>query len=338
MAYSVFFPVVDLITALGLALLVWYGTGTILRGEITFGVMVAFIMYLQMFFRPIRMLADQFNTLQMGMVSAERIFKLLDTDERIPDNGKLTTIPHADKGFGIRFENVTFAYNEPDWVIKNVSFEVKPGQKVAIVGSTGSGKSTIISLLTRLYEIQQGAIFVNDTNINDLKLETLRSHVGMVLQDVFLFSGTICDNITLNNSSISLEQAKAAARIVGADEFISQLPGQYQYNVQERGATLSAGQRQLISFARVLVYNPHLLVLDEATANIDTESELIIQDAIAKLMSNRTSIIIAHRLSTIQMADVIIVMNKGIIVESGTHQQLLGQDGLYRKLYELQYA
>jgi ATP-binding cassette subfamily B protein len=338
MAYSVFFPVVDLITAFGLALLVWWGTRSILHGEITFGALVAFIMYLQMFFRPIRMLADQFNTLQMGMVSAERIFKLLDQDERIPDQGTLSKMPGLEQGMSIKFDKVTFAYNEPDWVLREVSFEVKPGQKVAIVGATGSGKSTITSLLTRLYEIQEGRIEVNGTDIQQLKLETLRSHIGMVLQDVFLFSGSIYDNITLNNDQISREKAMEAARLVGADEFIQKLPGAYDYNVQERGATLSAGQRQLISFARVLVYNPQLLILDEATANIDTETELVIQEAIGTLMKGRTSIIIAHRLSTIQQADNILVMSKGQIVESGNHQQLLAQNGLYRKLYELQYA
>ena len=338
MAYSVFFPVVDLITAFGLALLVWWGTRSILAGEITFGALVAFIMYLQMFFRPIRMLADQFNTLQMGMVSADRIFKLLDQDERIPDQGTVAEMPSKGQGIGIAFKGVTFAYNEPDWVLRDVSFEVKPGQKVAIVGATGSGKSTITSLLTRLYEVQQGTIHVNGVEIRDLKLATLRSHVGMVLQDVFLFSGSILDNITLSNPAISREKAMEAARIVGAHEFISRLPGGYDYNVQERGATLSAGQRQLISFARVLVYDPQILILDEATANIDTETELVIQEAIGKLMQGRISIIIAHRLSTIQQADNILVMAKGQVVESGSHQQLLAQNGLYKKLYELQYA
>ena len=342
MAYSIFFPVVEIITALATALLVWYGVGSVLSGAITFGTLVAFLMYISMFFRPIRMLADRFNTLQLGMVSAERIFKVLDTEEQIEDDGELTELK-AMEGFRpdevqIDFNRVWFAYNEHDWVLQDVSFKVNPGETVAIVGSTGAGKTTIINLLTRFYEINRGKICLNGVDISDLTLKSLRSNIGLVLQDVFLFSGSIYENITLNNPNISLEQAQEAARIVGADRFIQNLPGKYDYNVQERGATLSAGQRQLIAFARVLVFDPKVLILDEATSNVDTDSEELIQQAIDKVMHGRTSIIIAHRLSTIQKADLILVMEKGKVIEQGNHQQLLEFEGVYRKLYDLQFA
>jgi ATP-binding cassette, subfamily B, multidrug efflux pump len=336
-AYSIFFPVVEIVTALATALLVWYGVGSVLDGFVTFGVLVAFLMYINMFFRPIRMLADQFNTLQMGMVSAERIFKILDHEEKIPNEGTLMA-PAKGSDLHISFEKVWFAYNDQDWVLRDVSFDVEMGHKVAIVGSTGAGKSTIINLLTRFYEINRGKISINGEDIENYELSQLRQLVGLVLQDVFLFSGTIYENITLNNAAISLEDAKRAAEIVGADKFIEQLPGGYQYNVQERGATLSAGQRQLISFARVIAFDPSILILDEATSNIDTESEEIIQAAIEKVLFGRTSIIIAHRLSTIQKADQILVMEKGQIIEHGNHQTLLDQNGVYKKLYTLQFA
>jgi ATP-binding cassette subfamily B protein len=338
LAYSIFFPVVEIISALATALLVWYGVGNVLEGQITFGALVAFLLYINMFFRPIRMLADRFNTLQLGMVSAERIFAVLDTEDRIEDGGDLESVPGQDGALEIAFRRVWFAYNDQDWVLKDVSFDVNAGNKVAIVGSTGAGKTTIINLLSRLYEINRGKICINNTDINDLKLESLRSMIGLVLQDVFLFSGSVYDNITLNNSNISLEKVKEAARHVGADRFIEQLPGGYEYNVQERGATLSSGQRQLIAFARVLVYNPRILILDEATSSIDTESEELIQTAIEKVMAGRTSIIIAHRLSTIQKADQILVMDKGKIMERGNHQELLEQNGIYKRLYLLQFA
>jgi ATP-binding cassette, subfamily B, multidrug efflux pump len=336
--YSVFYPVVEIITALGLAVLVWYGAAHVLGSELTFGILVAFIMYIQMFFRPIRMLADQFNTLQRGMVSAERIFLVLDTNEYVSDTGSLAALPRDSKALSIRFEDVSFAYNEPEWVLKNINLEVEAGNKVALVGATGSGKTTIINLLSRFYEIQQGRIFVNDTDIRELDLTFLRSLTGVVLQDVFLFSGSIHDNISLNNPDFSREEVEGAARRVGAHGFISQLPGGYDYEVRERGATLSLGQRQLIAFARVLVYDPRILVLDEATANIDTESEEIIQQAIDTVMAGRTSIIIAHRLSTIQKADSIVVLHKGHIIESGTHRELIDRQGAYYELHQLQFA
>lgn len=336
-AYSIFFPVVEVVTAFAQALLVWYGVGNILNAHLSFGVMVAFLMYINMFFRPIRMLADQFNTLQLGMVSAERIFKILDHDERIPNEGKLLA-PAKGAALHITFNKVWFAYQEQDWVLRDVSFDVTSGQKVAIVGATGAGKSTIINLLTRFYELNRGNISINGVDIEDYELGALRQLVGLVLQDVFLFSGTVYENITLNHPGISLEQAQRAAEVVGADKFIAQLPGGYLYNVQERGATLSAGQRQLIAFARVIAFDPSILVLDEATSNIDTESEEMIQAAIEKVLAGRTSIIIAHRLSTIQKANQILVMEKGQIVERGNHQTLLELGGIYKRLYTLQFA
>lgn len=338
LAYSIFFPVIEIIQALAIALLVWFGTGNVLAGKMSFGILVAFIMFIQMFFRPIRMLADRFNTLQMGMVSAERIFSILDNDEKIANNGTIIPQVSSQKGISIDFEKVWFAYQEEDWVLKEVSFSANAGDKVAIVGSTGSGKTTIINLLTRFYEINRGTIRVNGTDITELELSALRGLVGLVLQDVFLFSGTILENITLNNPSISREQAIEAAKVVGVDKFIRNLPGGYDYKVHERGATLSAGQRQLIAFARVLAADPKILILDEATSNVDTESEELIQAAIDRLMQGRTSIIIAHRLSTIQKADNILVMSKGKIEESGNHQALLEKDGIYKRLYLLQFS
>lgn len=343
LAYSIFFPVVEIVTALATALLVWYGVGNVLEGEVTFGVLVAFLMYINMFFRPIRMLADRFNTLQMGMVSAGRLFALLDTEDSIPDDGPLTSIPQWSSdgkanAAHISFEKVWFAYKDDNYVLRDLNFEVQPGHKVAIVGATGAGKTTIINLLSRLYDINRGHIRLNGTDITEVKVEALRAMIGLVLQDVFLFSGSIYDNITLNNPNISLETAMEAACIVGADRFIQQLPGGYDHNVQERGASLSTGQRQLIAFARVLVYNPQVLILDEATSSVDTESEELIQHAIETVMQGRTSIIIAHRLSTIQKADQILVMEKGRIIERGNHQELLQQGGMYHKLYTLQFA
>ncbi len=338
MYYSIFFPVVEIITALGLAVLVWYGAANVLGSGLTFGVLVAFIMYIQMFFRPIRMLADQFNTLQRGMVSAERIFQVLDTDQVIENKGTRKELRDKRSAMSIRFEDVSFAYNEPEWVLQDISFTVGAGDKLALVGATGSGKSTIINLLSRFYEIQAGNIYLNETHIRDFDLTFLRSMTGVVLQDVFLFSGTIHDNITLNNPDISREVVEQAAERVGAASFISQLPGGYDYKVQERGATLSLGQRQLIAFARVMAYDPRILVLDEATANIDTESEEVIQQAIDTVMAGRTSIIIAHRLSTIQKADQIVVLRQGRIIESGSHRELMDLEGAYYDLHLLQFA
>ncbi|MEM7659490.1 MAG: ABC transporter ATP-binding protein [Bacteroidota bacterium] len=335
--YSIFFPTVEIITALSLGILVWYGARNVMQGDLQFGELVAFIMFTQMFFRPLRMLADQFNVLQMGMVSAERIFKILDTEEFIEDEGKESSIASGEP-IDIQFDQVHFAYQEPNWVLKDIHLEVKAGERVALVGSTGSGKTTIINLLSRFYEIQQGRILINGTDVKDFSLGDLRALTGVVLQDVFLFSGSIRDNITLNNAEVPLAQVEEAAKRVGAHEFISRLPGGYDYQVQERGATLSLGQRQLIAFARVLTYNPQMLVLDEATANIDTESEEIIQQAIETVMAGRTSIIIAHRLSTIQKADKIVVLKQGRIMEAGTHQELLQLGGAYHQLYEMQFA
>ncbi|TAE47307.1 MAG: ABC transporter ATP-binding protein [Bacteroidetes bacterium] len=336
--YSIFFPAVEIVTALTTALLVWYGSGRVMSHYIGFGELVAFIMFTGMFFRPIRMLADQVNVLQMGMVSAERIFKILDTQEIIPDEGAIAEIPSRDDGAGITFQEVSFGYTDTDKVLRNISFEVQPGEKLALVGATGSGKSTIINLLSRFYEIQEGEIRINGISIKDFRLETLRSQIGVVLQDVFLFSGTIRENITLFQPDISQERVEAAARRVGAHDFIMQLPGGYDYDVRERGATLSLGQRQLVAFARVMIYDPRILVLDEATANIDSDSEELIQNAIDTVMSGRTSIIIAHRLSTIQKADQILVLKKGEIIESGDHQALLAKQGAYYQLYEMQFA
>ncbi len=336
--YSIYFPVMEIIIAMSLGLLVWYGAGSVLDDEVTGGQLVAFIMYTQMFFRPLRQLADQFNTLQLGMVSAERIFKILDTKEFIPNEGKHTSFEEADRGISITFEKVWFAYIEEDWVLKEVSFHLEPGEKLALVGSTGSGKSTIINLISRFYDIQKGRILVNGRDVREYELDTLRALCGVVLQDVFLFSGSIHDNITLNNGAIHRGQVEQAARQVGADRFIDRLPDGYDYNVRERGASLSLGQRQLIAFARVMMYDPRVLVLDEATANIDTESEEIIQQAVETVMAGRTSIVIAHRLSTIQKADQIMVLSKGEVVEKGTHEELLAKGGAYYQLYAIEFS
>jgi len=334
--YSIFFPVVEVISAMSLGLLVWYGAKSILAKplDVTPGTIAEFILYIGMLFKPIRELADKFNTLQMGMVGAERVFKVLDTDERTINNG--TYAPAKMKG-SISFDKVWFAYNDENYVLKDLSFEVKAGQTIAMVGATGAGKSSTINILNRFYEIQKGEIKVDGVNIEEYELSYLRNNIATVLQDVFLFSDTIYNNITLNNPSITMEEVVEAAQKVGAHEFIEKLPGGYQYNVMERGATLSAGQAQLISFIRALVYNPSILVLDEATSSVDTETELLIQNAIDKLMKGRTSIVIAHRLSTIQKADQIIVLDKGEIKEIGNHQELLKMEGYYRRLYDLQF-
>jgi len=333
--YSIFFPVVEIISAMSLGLLVWYGARTILSNPtIKPGIITEFIMYIGMLFRPIRELADKFNTLQMGMVGAERVFKVLDTNEVTEDRG--TYAPEIMKG-NISFEKVWFAYNDENYVLKDISFEVEAGKTVALVGATGAGKSSTINILNRFYEIQKGEIKVDGTRIQDYELSYLRNKIATVLQDVFLFSDTIFNNITLNNDAITMEEVVDAAKKVGAHDFIERLPGGYQYNVMERGATLSAGQAQLISFIRALVYDPAILVLDEATSSVDTETEMLIQRAIENLMKGRTSIVIAHRLSTIQKADKILVLERGEIKEMGTHQQLLKLDGYYKRLYDLQF-
>ncbi|TKC61180.1 ABC transporter ATP-binding protein [Pedobacter hiemivivus] len=334
--YSIFFPVVEIISAVSLGLLVWYGSRSILSKPLTVtpGIIAEFILYINMLFRPIRELADKFNTLQMGMVGAERVFKVLDTDEVTENKGSF--VPEQMKG-AISFDKVWFAYNEENYVLKDISFEVPAGKTIALVGATGAGKSSTINILNRFYEIQKGVIKVDGVKIQDYELNYLRSNIATVLQDVFLFSDTIFNNITLNNAAITMEEVVDAAKKVGAHDFIMRLPGGYQYNVMERGATLSAGQAQLISFIRALVYNPSILVLDEATSSVDTETEMLIQHAIENLMQGRTSIVIAHRLSTIQKADKILVLDKGEIKEMGTHQELLKLNGYYKRLYELQF-
>jgi ATP-binding cassette subfamily B multidrug efflux pump len=334
--YSIFFPVVETISAMSMGLLVWYGAKSILTKplDVTPGTITEFLLYISMLFRPIRELADKFNTLQMGMVGAERVFKVLDTQETTENKG--TYAPIKMEG-AISFRNVWFAYKEEQYVLKNLSFEVKAGQTVALVGATGAGKSSTINILNRFYDIQKGDIEVDGVDIHKYELNFLRQNIATVLQDVFLFSDTIFNNITLNNTNIGMHEVVDAAKKVGAHDFIERLPGGYQYNVMERGATLSAGQAQLISFIRALVYNPSILVLDEATSSVDTETELLIQRAIDNLMKGRTAIVIAHRLSTIQKADQIIVLDKGEIKEKGTHQELLKIDGYYKRLYDLQF-
>lgn len=334
-ANAIFFPVVEILSAMSIALLIWWGSIEVIDGTVTYGNLVAFILYIYMLFRPIRQLADRFNTLQMGMVASERVFKILDTHAEIEGTGKNLT---PDIKGHISFQNVWFAYNDDDWVLRDVSFEVKEGQKVAIVGATGAGKTSIINLLSRSYEYGKGHIRIDQTELRDFDPKHLNKQVGVVLQDVFLFSDTIYNNITLNNPKISLDEVKKAAQKVGAHRFIDRLPGGYEFNVKERGGMLSVGQRQLLAFIRAYIYNPSILVLDEATSSVDTETEQMINEAIEFITKDRTSIIIAHRLATVQHADLILVMEKGKIVEMGNHQALLRQDGQYRKLYDLQFV
>ncbi|GAB3900543.1 ABC transporter ATP-binding protein [Larkinella knui] len=332
--YSVYYPVADILSAAATGLVVWYGAKAILNEEVTYGTVTAFIMFINLFFRPIRMLADRFNTLQMGIVSTDRILKLLDSDDFTPNTG--TYAPPTWRG-EVEFKNVWFAYNDENYVLKDINFTVKEGETVAFVGATGAGKSSIINLLSRFYDVNKGEIRIDGVEVHDYKLEALRQSIGVVLQDVFLFSDTIENNITLGNKSISRERIVEAAKLVGVHEFIERLPGGYDYNVMERGSTLSVGQRQLISFVRAMVHDPRIMVLDEATSSVDTETEGLIQDAIGKLMKGRTAIVIAHRLSTIREAHKIIVVDKGQIVEQGTHDELLQQEGFYANLYRMQY-
>lgn len=333
--YSIYFPVAEIIQAIAIGMAVWYGAREILvDASVGPGVIIAFIMYIQMFFRPIRMIADRFNTLQMGIVSSNRIFDLLDNDEHMADEGEYA--PEEIKG-EVEFKNVWFAYNEEEYVLKDISFKVKEGETIALVGATGAGKSSVINLLSRFYEINKGDILVDGVNLTEYDLGALRSHIGVVQQDVFLYSDTIRHNITLGNPDITDDKIAAAADLVGVKKIIDRLPNGYDYNVMERGSTLSVGQRQLISFVRAMVYDPKIIVLDEATSSVDTETEELIQGAIEVLMKGRTSIVIAHRLSTIQGADKIIVLDKGEIKEVGTHQELLDKDGFYSKLYNMQY-
>ena len=340
--YAVFYPGVDLIGAIAVGLIIWYAGANALAGSVTIGTVMAFLQFNEMFWRPIRDLSEKYNILQTAMASSERIFQLLDDKTIIAPPSSPVPV-QAIKG-EIEFRNVWFAYNapsdgmeSPEWVLKDVSFHIKPGQTVAIVGHTGAGKTSIISLMSRFYEIQKGDILIDGINLRDIEAQDLRKYLAVVLQDVFLFSGDIKSNINLGDETIHPDRIKAAARVVGAHRFIEQLPGQYDAEVKERGATLSVGQKQLLSFARALAFNPRVLVLDEATSSVDTETEILIQQAIRKLLQGRTSIVIAHRLSTIQRADTIIVLHKGEIREMGSHQELLAHDGIYRKLYRLQY-
>lgn len=334
--YSVYFPVAEIISAMGIGLLVWYGAKGVISGGagITIGTLTAFIMYIQMFFRPIRMIADRYNTLQMGIVSSSRIMNLLDSKEHLMNNGSTQLSEFKGK---VEFEHVWFAYNESEYVLKDINLKINPGETVALVGATGAGKSSIINLLNRFYEINRGTIKVDDVDITEIELSSLRKGIGVVLQDVFLFSDTIRYNITLGAPEVTDEMIMHAADLVGARRFIDRLPGGLDYNVMERGATLSVGQRQLLSFIRAMVYDPKILVLDEATSSVDHETEEMIQTAIEKMMSNRTSIVIAHRLSTIQKANTIIVLDKGEIKEEGRHETLLLQDGYYAYLHRMQY-
>ncbi len=335
LAYAIFFPVVDIISALSLGLMVWYGARGVLSGEVTIGVLVSFPLYISMLYRPIRMLADKFNTLQMGLIAAERVFLLLDTARGADNTG---TLKPARLEGDVRFDQVDFSYNEGEPILKSVSFHIQPGETLAIVGSTGSGKTTIISLLNRFYEIQSGQILIDGKDIQQYELAALRSRIAVVLQDVFLFSGTVLENITLRDPDIPESAVIEAAKMIGAHAFIEKLPGGYQYQVMERGASLSLGQRQLISFVRALVFNPDILILDEATSSIDPETESVIQFAIEKLIAKRTSIIIAHRLSTIRNASNVMVLEKGIVMEFGPHEALLtNESGRYRALYEKQF-
>jgi ATP-binding cassette subfamily B protein len=334
MYYSIYFPVAEIVQASGIGLVVWFGAGGVIQERIEVGVLIAFIMYIQMFFRPIRMIADRFNTLQMGIVCAKRIMDLLDNKEMAPNVGSL--MPEPLTGM-VKFEEVWFAYNKEEWVLKNISFEVKTGKTLALVGATGAGKSSIVNLLNRFYEINRGHIYLDDREIKDYDLSFLRRNIALVLQDVFLFSDSIFNNITLRNPNISREQVYQAANLVGASEFIDRLPGGYDYDVMERGATLSVGQRQLISFVRALVYDPQIIILDEATSSVDSHTEFLIQKAINILMKGRTAIVVAHRLSTIQNADNIIVLDRGEVKEQGTHEDLLSIGGYYSKLHEMQF-
>ncbi len=334
--YAIFFPAIEIFSALALGLMLWWGARGVLGGHITLGALVAFPLYLNMLFRPMRFLADRFNTVQMGLIAAGRVFAILDTKDYIANQGKL--VARKLKG-ELRFEHVHFSYDGENEVLRDISFHIKPGQTVALVGSTGSGKTTIAHLINRFYEIQKGRILLDDHDLREYELKSLRSRIAMVPQDVFLFTGSVFENITLRDPSITREQVEKAAKMIGAHDFILRLPKGYEFEVMERGARLSVGQRQLISFVRALVFEPDMLILDEATSSIDPESEAVIQYAVEKLIAKRTSIIIAHRLATILHADNILVLERGRLIEQGSHYQLLQkEDGHYKKLYQTQFA
>ena len=334
--YSLYFPAMEFFTALGMGLMIWYGSNQILEDEISLGILIAFIMYLQMFFRPIRMIADRFNVLQMGVVSSIRIFKLLANQEMIVNNDKLK-IENNISG-KLEFKNLWFAYNKKDYVLRNINFKINPGNVLAIVGSTGSGKTSIINLINRFYEFNKGEIYLDENKLRDYNLNELRQVIGYVPQDVFLFSDTIRNNLTLGNKKISDNEIWDVIRYLKAERFIEKLPGKLDYNVMERGATLSVGQRQLLSCIRILLFDPKIILLDEATSSVDSETEEIIQNAISKILNKRTSIVVAHRLSTIKQADNIIVLENGEIVESGKHNELKKNNKHYSKLYKMQFS
>ncbi|MBN2412748.1 ABC transporter ATP-binding protein [candidate division KSB1 bacterium] len=333
--FAVFFPTIEILSSIALALILWYGGLRIYDNTLTMGILVAFIQYAQRFFQPIRDLSDKYNIMQAAMASSERIFQLLDAPEQQGTLDKAVHLPQINGK--IEFKNITFSYNNEDSVLKDVSFTVNPGEKIAIVGATGSGKTTLISLISRMYELSLGSILIDDININKMTTHDLRKKVGLVQQDNFIFSGSILDNIRLGDNEISYDKVLSAAKNVNAHRFISKLPDEYNYKLYERGSNISVGQKQLISFARALAYDPDILIMDEATSSVDTETELLIRDAITKLMTGRTSIIIAHRLSTIQNVDKIIVLHKGVIREIGTHTELLKKRGIYYRLYRLQF-
>ena len=332
--YSIYFPVMELFASIGLGLLIWYGSGELFSEQVSIGVLIAFIMYLQLFFRPLRSIADRFNTIQMGVVSSARIFNLLDSYDTIKSNEKII----ANDIFGsVEFKNVWFAYNDDDYVLKNINFKIEAGESIAFVGTTGSGKSSIINLLKRFYEFNKGKILIDNEDIRDYNISNLRKNIGYVSQDVFLFSDTIANNITLFNDSISEDKIWNAIKSVGAENFINKLPGKIKYNVNERGTSLSVGQRQLISCIRIMLYDPKIILLDEATSSVDTETEEMIQHAISKILYGRTSIVVAHRLSTIKQVDKIVVIEDGDIKEIGTHEKLILDGGYYKNLYDMQY-
>lgn len=338
-AFSIFFPVVEFLSSLSMALLiVWAAfsmTGERMGDTQLFGTVFSFTLWIQMLFRPIRMLADKFNILQRGIVRADKVFELLDTNEHVQESGTITA---CDFEQPLKFEHVYFAYKDEDWVLKDINLTIQPKETIAFVGATGAGKTSIVNLLSRFYEYQKGTIHIGEVELREIQMDTLRKNIAIVLQDVFLFSDTIHNNITLGNEEISREEVIAAAKAVGADSFIEKLPNGYDYQVGERGGVLSVGQRQLLAFIRAYVYNPHILILDEATSSVDNESEIMIQRATEQLTKGRTSIVIAHRLSTIQAADKIIVLDKGEIQETGSHEELLRKDGMYKKLHSMQFT